>query len=33
MSGITVTVEDPDNNTAHVEVDEATGAVTLTFAD
>ena len=33
MSGITVTVEDPDNNTARVEVNEATGEVTLTFAD
>jgi hypothetical protein len=33
MSGITVTVEDPDNNTARVEVDPVTGEVTLTFAD
>ncbi|MBQ9151358.1 MAG: hypothetical protein IJX72_03835, partial [Clostridia bacterium] len=33
MSGITVTVEDPDNNTARVEVDPETGVVTLTFAD
>ncbi len=33
MSGITVTVEDPDNNTARVEVDPETGVVTLTFAE
>ncbi|MBP3666662.1 MAG: leucine-rich repeat protein [Clostridia bacterium] len=33
MSGIAVTVEDPDNNTARVEVDEITGEVTLTFAE
>jgi hypothetical protein len=33
MSGITVTVEDPENNPAHVEVDPETGEVTLTFAD
>ncbi len=33
VSGITVTVEDPDNNTARVEVDPVTGEVTLTFAD
>ena len=33
MSGITAVVEDPDNNTARVEVNEATGEVTLTFAD
>ncbi len=33
MSGITVTLEDPENNTARVEVDETTGEVTLTFAD
>ena len=33
MSGITVTVEDPANNTARVEVDPETGEVTLTFAD
>jgi hypothetical protein len=32
MSGITVTVEDPENNTARVEVDPETGEVTLTFA-
>lgn len=33
VSGITVTVEDPDHNTAHVEVNPATGKVDLTFAD
>ena len=33
MSGITAVPEDPDNNTAHVEVDETTGVVTLTFTD
>ena len=33
MSGITVTVEDPDNNTARVEVNPETGEVTLTFAE
>ena len=33
MSGITVTVEDPENNTARVEVDPETGEVTLTFAE
>ena len=33
MSGITVTVEDPEHNTARVEVDPETGEVTLTFAE
>ena len=33
MSGITVTVEDPDNNTARVEVNPETGEVILTFAE
>ena len=33
MSGITVVVEDPENNTARVEVDPVTGEVTLTFAE
>ncbi len=33
LSGITCEIEDPDKNTAHVDVDEATGRVTLTFAD
>jgi hypothetical protein len=33
MSGITVTVEDPENNTARVEVNTETGEVTLTFAE
>lgn len=33
FSGITCTVEDPDHNTARVEVDTATGQVTLTFAE
>ena len=33
MSGITVTVEDPENNTARVEVDPVTGEVTLTFEE
>ncbi len=33
MSGITVTVEDPENNTARVEVNPETGEVILTFAD
>ena len=33
MSGITVTTEDPENNTARVEVNPETGEVTLTFAD
>ena len=33
MSGIAVTVEDPENNTARVEVDPVTGEVTLTFAE
>ena len=33
MSGIRVTVEDPDNNSAQVEVNTETGEVTLTFAD
>ncbi len=33
MSGITVTLEDPENNTARVEVNEETGEVTLTFAE
>ena len=33
MSGITVTAEDPDNNTARVEVNPETGEVTLTFAE
>ena len=32
-SGITVTVEDPENNTARVEVDPESGRVTLTFAE
>ena len=32
-SGITVTVEDPENNTARVEVDPESGEVTLTFLD
>ncbi len=32
-TGITCTVEEPDNNTARVEVDPVTGAVTLTFAE
>ena len=33
MSGITVTVEDPENNKVQVEVDPQTGKVTLTFVD
>ena len=33
MSGITVCLEDPENNSARVVVDETTGEVTLTFAD
>ncbi|MBQ4113344.1 MAG: leucine-rich repeat protein, partial [Clostridia bacterium] len=33
MSGITVTVEDPENNTARVEVNPESGEVTLTFAE
>jgi hypothetical protein len=33
MSGITVNVEDPENNTARVEVDPVTGDVTLTFEE
>ena len=33
MSGISVTVEDPDNNSARVDVNTETGEVTLTFAD
>lgn len=33
MGGITVTVEDPENNTARVEVNTATGEVTLTFSE
>ncbi len=32
-SNIECTLEDPDNNTTRFEVDEATGEVTLTFAD
>ena len=31
--GSTVTVEDPENNTARVEVDPVTGEVTLTFEE
>jgi hypothetical protein len=33
ISGITVTVEDPEHNTARVEVNTETGEVTLTFAE
>ncbi len=32
-SGITVTIEDPANNSARVEVDETTGRVSLSFAE
>ena len=33
MSGITVEIEDPENNSARVEIDRETGEVILTFAD